>query len=80
MRKIIVFSGGVIFNKINNEFHRDNGASVISYSDNVQAWYNNGKLHRLDGPAIIRNNYQAWHINGEHYTKAEYDLAIGEMV
>jgi hypothetical protein len=48
------------------ERHRDNGPSVIS-CDGDLCYQKQGKLHRLDGPAIIHTyiNYQEWWVDGE---------------
>ena len=36
------------------------------YSDGTQKWYQSGKLHRTDGPAIIRpDGSQEWWLNGK---------------
>jgi hypothetical protein len=33
-----------------------------------QEWYQEGLLHRLDGPAVIRpSGYQAWHLDGKYH-------------
>jgi len=39
----------------------------VKVNDNGdKAWYQNGKRHRLDGPAIERSNgYKAWYQNGK---------------
>ena len=40
---------------------------IIS-ADGSQSWYNNGKRHRVDGPAIIKaNGYKAWYIDGKFH-------------
>lgn len=43
---------------------------MIEYTGQVDPgktrWYLNGKLHREDGPAIVRtNNHKAWYLNGK---------------
>ena len=37
------------------------------YEDGSRRWIHNGKLHRLDGPAITNKSgsYQSWHYNGK---------------
>ena len=38
----------------------------IIHADGSQSWYQDGKLHRLDGPAIIRaDGTQEWRQNSE---------------
>lgn len=45
------------------ELHNDDGPAV-KYDDGSLFWYNNGKPHRLDGPAVIVGKYQAWYKDG----------------
>jgi hypothetical protein len=33
--------------------------------DGIKAWYQDGKLHRLDGPAIEVNDSKAWYQYGK---------------
>ena len=36
--------------------------------DGTQRWYQNGLLHRLDGPAVIRQDgTQRWYLNGQRH-------------
>lgn len=46
---------------------------TVTVTENSQEWRFKGKIHRLDGPAIIEGNYQAWYIEGKSYTKEEFD-------
>jgi hypothetical protein len=53
--------------------HREDGpAAEWSYGD--KAWYINGHLHRLDGPAIesLGGVHDSWYINGKGLTKKEF--------
>ena len=50
----------------NGNIHRDNGPARI-WCDGDQAWYIDGELHRIDGPAVMNiydNDEQEWMING----------------
>jgi hypothetical protein len=39
---------------------------VRIYPDGAKDWYQNGELHRLDGPAVEDSDgYKAWYQNGE---------------
>ena len=41
---------------------------VKVYSDGRQRWYQNGLLHRLDGPAVeYENGTKRWYQNGEFH-------------
>lgn len=45
----------------------------ISDAEYAQFWYRNGKLHRVNGPAVLsKRNTQYW-LNGKEYTKKEFD-------
>jgi hypothetical protein len=36
------------------------------YPDGTIEWHLNGKLHRVDGPAVVvPGTYEAWYLNGE---------------
>jgi len=42
------------------------GRNYIERADGTKEWYLNGKLHRIDGPAIERaNGDKEWWLNGE---------------
>ena len=46
----------------------DTSFSGIRESNGSKEWYLDGKLHRLDGPAIERaNGGREWWVNGELY-------------
>jgi hypothetical protein len=53
----------------NRRFHRDDGPAVEyqhEYTNGSKEWYIDGRLHRLDGPAIEWNDGdQEWYINGK---------------
>ena len=40
-------------------------SQMVKLPNGEQHWYQNGKLHRLDGPAVIGKNYNEWYQNGE---------------
>lgn len=54
----------------NGKKHRLNAPAVYSYNSQMilrEAWYNNGILHREDGPALIyRDGIKEWVINGSY--------------
>ncbi len=44
--------------------HRDG----VFYTNGSEFWYNNGIIHRDDGPAVIRpDGHQAWYQNGKRH-------------
>lgn len=46
--------------------HREDGPAVIRSTDTYQAWWINGKRHRIEGPARIwANDNQEWYYNGQ---------------
>ena len=48
---------------------------AIEFFDGVKIWLENGRHHRLDGPAIIWETYRPWYkwyINGEEYSFADW--------
>ena len=47
--------------------------------DETEYWYQNGKLHRLDGPAFIYDSEDpGWFIKGEEYSKEEWFSLLTE--
>ena len=46
----------------------DTDSCVTQISDNVQAWKFNGKLHRVDGPAVVHTDgYEEWWLDGKRH-------------
>ena len=38
----------------------------ITYDDGTVCHYRNGKLHNMDGPAVVQpDGYRSWHVNGQ---------------
>jgi hypothetical protein len=60
----------------NNNKHRDNGPAEISISPYTSTvtfnWYKHGKLHRTNGPAVVRKNKNTPEINGTGYFSSQY--------
>jgi hypothetical protein len=42
---------------IYGKYHNENGPAII-YVGGAMAWYKNGKMHRIDGPAFINHRKQ----------------------
>jgi len=57
-----------------------NFTGIIEYSDGSKSWWVDGKLHRLDGPAIERledhtgPGHKEWWVNGQHVMEVEHNL------
>lgn len=62
--------------------HRVDGPAV-EYANGNREWFINGKLHRIDGPAIdptiFRNGSFRHYLDGESYSKEDYDKIIKEI-
>ena len=53
-------------NKAKTVWHREDGPAAVWDNGRKKAWYFNGKLHRIDGPAVeFVNDYNAWYVNDE---------------
>jgi len=49
-------------------FHREDGPAVIYDGGRQKRWYRYGKLHRVDGPAIITSDLvEEWYIDGKRH-------------
>ena len=47
--------------------------TVKVYPNGRKVWYQNGKYHREDGPAIeYANGSKEWFLNGKSYTEEEF--------
>jgi len=47
---------------------------VEVYVDGAKIWYQNGKLHRLDGPAIeYASGNKEWFIEGKELSEEEFN-------
>ena len=63
IRRILFTKFSVISGLI---YHRINGPAV-KYLNGHKCWYKNGKLHREDGPALVRDFSKEWFINGQRH-------------
>ena len=60
--------------------HRDGGPAV-EIADCGKFWYQNGKFHRTDGPAIIWNDgVKEWWLGGRQLTESEFLKATQPVV
>jgi len=49
-----------------NQLHRDGDLPAIEAGGGSKSWYQNGKMHRDNGPAYISaNGHKEWYVNGE---------------
>jgi hypothetical protein len=56
-------------------YHREDGPACIWKSSNNYLYYEyfqHGKRHRLDGPAIDFKHLKEWYINGIQYSEEEF--------
>lgn len=53
--------------------HATKWPAIISFDGKHQKWMQNGRHHRLDGPAKISENTQEYAINGNNITKLELE-------
>jgi hypothetical protein len=56
----------------NKQFHNEDGPAIIWDSGDME-WFNNGILHRLDGPAVMRGLGVYWAINNQFYLEEEFN-------
>ena len=58
--------------------HNKLGPAYV-YSKHTKQWYINGKLHRLDGPAVMHPSYNEYYIDGKKYSEEDFDKKIKEI-
>ena len=47
----------------------------LRYSNGDKEWYQDGNLHRTNGPAIeCANGLKFWYLNGKEYSEEEFNL------
>lgn len=58
-----------IMKRRENKFikHRDEDDKPAEVTENYKKWYKNGKLHRLNGPALIQGNKHVFAIEGDQF-------------
>ena len=55
------------------QYHRLGGLPACEYVNGNKSYYENGKLHRLNGPAYEGlNGYKSYYFFGKEYTEKEY--------
>ena len=76
---IITYNGTRKWTNKRGDLHSENGHAVL-YSNGARYWYQNNRLHRIDGPAVEDEDWgsdgKAWYINGMQLSKAEFNQAI----
>lgn len=60
-----------------NYLHCTNKAAVEYLGSTTKFWYQEGKRHRLNGPAVeLENGEKAWRIDDFEYSKHLFDALI----
>jgi hypothetical protein len=54
----------VVFAVKDNKLRRLDGLVAVS-AKGYQAWYKRGRLHCLDGPAVIYDDVEEWWVDGK---------------
>jgi small nuclear ribonucleoprotein (snRNP)-like protein len=70
----VIYDG--IFKYYDNDIlHRKEGPAVTSDKENFRhEWWENGKRHRIGGPAVYDGNIQEWWENGVFIRREEMQL------
>jgi len=58
------------YNAVNKvtTFHFEDGYTMKLWNNTTRSWYLNGRLHREDGPAVIRHDgIKYWFLNGKRH-------------
>jgi hypothetical protein len=64
MNPVIFENGTKRWYNDNRLRHREDGPAV-QYKSGTNFWYINGKLHRINGPAVDDIHYKKWFVNGK---------------
>ncbi len=81
--EIYIFSSGEKHYVLDEVYlHREKGPAYISFENDYE-WYQNGNLHRLDGPAMIYEDFgmikETFFIDNKKYKEEDYWKKIEEM-
>lgn len=69
-----------MFQKLEQMFILDFFPVKIRNSDNTLTWLLNGKIHRLDGPAVeYADGYQTWYVNHKQNNQFGFWAAVDEF-
>jgi hypothetical protein len=53
---------------------------VENWGNGNKYWYQNGKIHRTDGPACEQSGgIKQWYIEGEHYSEQAFNQRLKEL-
>ena len=59
----------------------DNFTGVVEWGDGSKTWIKNGKRHRADGPAYVRNNrHKQWWLDGYFIWNSESTLNLTNQI
>ena len=76
---LTIYANGAKYWRCNQQYHRDNGPAIISYSGQQLEWWLNDKRHRLDGPAVkLADSKLFWFINNQLVTEDEYMFLVNQ--
>ena len=75
---VCIFSyNTIIWYDYNDKCHRDGDMPAYINTGGYLLYYNHGKWHRVDGPAVILSNgREEYWLDGIRYTKEEYDTEM----
>ena len=53
------------------------GVTGLFVGDGLERWFENGRLHRLDGPALTRaDGTRSWYLDGVEYTESQHSACV----
>lgn len=64
--KTVKSDGTVIYRNSDGQYHCDHGPAVYMPEQKIEIWYNNGLMHREDGPAFIVDTETNLKFNNEY--------------
>jgi hypothetical protein len=59
----------------------DNFTGIVEYEDGYKEWWNEDKIHRIDGPAIEYSDVgKGWYIEGEEFYATKLSSLIKNSI
>lgn len=78
--KVVIKNGWEYWYNEAGEFHRNGGPAASRPLTGFNAYYQDGKLHREDGPAITYSDGRGYYyLRGKEYTKEDWEKATSSI-
>lgn len=67
-----VYKGWTVYRNSDQQYHRIGGPAYIWHDNGDCSWWQNGTMHRENGPAIINKDSDLYFLHGEEMSKEKF--------